>query len=60
MCHLIAYKKQIACNSLSYPLFDSVLVCLYLHASFDFLEVSILDVILWLLCAACLLTAVET
>ena len=26
----------------------------------DFLKVCILDVILWLLCAACLLTAVET
>ena len=29
---------QIACNSLSYTLFDSVLLCLYLSVSFDLLE----------------------
>lgn len=30
---------QIACNSLSYTLFDSVLLCLYLLVSFDFLKI---------------------
>ena len=39
---------QIACNSLSYTLFDSVLLCLYLYVSFDLLEVSILDVVILL------------
>ena len=29
---------QIACNSLRYTLFDSVLLCLYLCVSFDLLE----------------------
>ena len=29
---------QIACNSLRYTLFDSVLLCLYLSVSFDLLE----------------------
>ncbi len=29
---------QIACNSLSYTLFDSVLLCLYLLVSFDLLK----------------------
>ena len=29
---------QIACNSLRYPLFDSVLLCLSLSVSFDLLE----------------------
>ena len=37
-----------ACNSLSYTLFDSVLLCLYLCVSFDLLEVSILDVVILL------------
>lgn len=36
---------QIACNSLSYTLFDSVLLCLYLSVSFDLLEVCILNVV---------------
>ena len=34
-----------ACNSLSYTPFDSVLLCLYLCVSFDLLEVGILDVV---------------
>ena len=34
-----------ACNSLSYTPFDSVLLCLYLCVSFDFLEVGVLDVV---------------
>lgn len=37
-----------ACNSLSYTPFDSVLLCLYLCVSFDFFEVSILDVVILL------------
>ena len=36
---------QIACNSLSYTPFDSVLLCLYLCVSFDLLEVCILNVV---------------
>ena len=36
---------QIACNSLSYTLFDSVLLCLYLLVSFDLLEVCVLNVV---------------
>ena len=38
-------KKQMACNSLSYTPFDSVLLCLYLCVSFDLLEVGILNVV---------------
>gem|GEM_PF-5826219 len=34
-----------ACNSLSYTPFDSVLLCLYLCVSFDFLKVCILNII---------------
>ena len=36
---------QIACNSLSYTLFDSVLLCLYLLVSFDFLKIGVLYVV---------------
>ena len=36
---------QIACNSLSYTLFDSVLLCLYLLVSFDLLKVCVLNVV---------------
>ena len=36
---------QIACNSLSYTLFDSVLLCLYLSVSFDLLVIGILNII---------------
>ena len=36
---------QIACNSLSYTLFDSVVLCLYLLVSFDLLEVCVLNVV---------------
>ena len=32
-----------ACNSLSYTPFDSVLLCFYLCVSFDLLKVGILD-----------------
>ena len=32
------HKMQMACNSLSYTPFDSVLLCLYLCVSFDLLE----------------------
>ena len=48
-----------ACNSLSYTPFDSVLLCLYLCVSFDLLKVSVLDVvILWgLLLLSLLLTS---
>ena len=51
-----------ACNSLSYTPFDSVLLCLYLCVSFDFFEVGVLDIVGFVaagLLAACLLTAVE-
>ena len=37
-----------ACNSLSYTPFDSVLLCLYLCVSFDLLEVSILNIVIWI------------
>ena len=44
-----------ACNSLSYTPFDSVLLCLYLCVSFNLLEVCVLDVVC--LIAACLLAS---
>ena len=42
-----------ACNSLSYTPFDSVLLCLYLCVSFDLLEVCVLDVVVSLCAVVC-------
>ena len=50
----------IACNSLSYTLFDSVLLCLYLCVSFDLLEVCVLNIVRVVgLLTTSLLSAVE-
>jgi hypothetical protein len=51
------HKKQIPYNcSELYGIYILLIELVLLH----FFEISILDVILWLLCATCLLTACET